>query len=532
MTENPPKTTVLSGMFGRYLRRVATIGVLMGAIQLPATARDIVIPEPVPPPAAVRGAFDLSPFYRQWIDVEGMPVVASARVDPYAVKEAAWLIRKMIGHRQDLLRALAANGVRFAVMARNELTTQIPEHSDLIPGFYWDRRARGLGPTEIRPATSCGEENLLNYQGDPYATENILIHEFSHAIHLMGLNTVDSSFESRLAKAYDEARRKGLWSDTYAITNKEEYWAEGVQSWFDTNREHDSEHNHVNTRVELNRYDPALATLLVEIFGGTEWRYTPATERTNLLHLQGFNPVHSPIFEWPAELMDLPKLNRELRSRNSDGGGKWTDLKRHDRGSIAGLRSRDSSHEAAVIFVNGTGSSIAYVWIDNKGEEHYYGSVDPGEFVTQSTYRGHLWLVKDTDGRNMAAFRASGQTGRALVTSEDGTERGKRIGNGGDGQLELKQLDPSLPANATLKSSGGRVETAIVFVNRTSSEILYYWIDFEGKETYYGSVAPGAEVTQHTFDGHIWVAKDANGTSLAVFRASETPGRALITTKP
>ena len=108
----------------------------------------------------------------------------------------------------------------------------------------------------------------------------------------------------------------------------------------------------------------------------------------------------------------------------------------------------------------------------------------------------------------------------------------KGVGNGGDGQLELKQLDPSLPANATLKSSGGRVETAIVFVNRTSSEILYYWIDFEGKETYYGSVAPGAEVTQHTFDGHIWVAKDANGTSLAVFRASETPGRALITTKP
>ena len=271
MTENPPKTTVLSGMFGRCVRRVATIGVLMGAIQLPATARDIVIPEPVPPSAAVRSNFDLSPFYRQWIDVEGMPVVASARVDPYAVKEAAWLIRKMIGHRQDLLRALAANGVRFAVMARNELTTRIPEHSDLIPGFYWDRRARGLGATEIRPATSCGEENLLNYPGDPYATENILIHDFSHAIHLMGLNTVDSSFESRLAKAYDEARRKGLWSDTYAITNKEEYWAEGVQSWFDTNREHDNEHNHVNTRVELNRYDPALATLLVEIFGDTEW---------------------------------------------------------------------------------------------------------------------------------------------------------------------------------------------------------------------------------------------------------------------
>ena len=195
-------------------RRVALAGVLLCAIQLPAAARDIVIPEPVPPPASVRSAFDLSPFYRQWIDVEGMPVVASAAVDPYAVKEAAWLIRRMIGHRMDVLRALAANRMRFAVMAHNELTTEIPEHSDLIPAFYWDRRARGLGPTEIRPATSCGEENLLNFRDDPYATENILIHEFSHAIHLMGLNTVDPRFERRLRQAYDEALRNGLWTDT------------------------------------------------------------------------------------------------------------------------------------------------------------------------------------------------------------------------------------------------------------------------------------------------------------------------------
>jgi len=62
----------------------------------------------------VRNAFELDPFYQQWIDVEGMPVVASARVSPYAVKEAAWLIRRMIGHRQDVLGALATNRVRLA----------------------------------------------------------------------------------------------------------------------------------------------------------------------------------------------------------------------------------------------------------------------------------------------------------------------------------------------------------------------------------------------------------------------------------
>ena len=43
--------------------------------------------------------------------------------------------------------------------------------------------------------------------------------------------------------------------------NDREYFAEGVQSWFDNNREPDHDHNHVNTRAELIEYDPALAAL-------------------------------------------------------------------------------------------------------------------------------------------------------------------------------------------------------------------------------------------------------------------------------
>ena len=52
----------------------------------------------------------------------------------------------------------------------------------------------------------------------------------------MGLSDVDKEFDSRLKKAYDEAIRQGLWKNTYAATNHKEYWAEGVQDWFDCNR--------------------------------------------------------------------------------------------------------------------------------------------------------------------------------------------------------------------------------------------------------------------------------------------------------
>src|SRR5262249_47771006 len=159
-------------------------------------------------PKAVREAFKLSPFYKKHLDAKGFPVVASAKVSDAALREAADIVNHMLEGREDVRRALVRNKVRLAVMAPTEKTTDIPEHSDLKPKEYWDRRARGLGATRWRPAVSCAEENLLNLKGDRYFNENILVHEFAHAIHEMGLNILDPSFDARLREAYDRAIKK------------------------------------------------------------------------------------------------------------------------------------------------------------------------------------------------------------------------------------------------------------------------------------------------------------------------------------
>ena len=260
-----------------------------------------------PPPDAVRTAFKLAPFYQKCVSVGGFPVVGSAKVSDSALLEAAWLIDHMLTDRDDIRRAMIANKVRCAVMAIGELTTDIPEHNDLTPKKYWDRRARGLGATAERPAVSGAEENLLCAPGDPYREENILIHEFAHAIHEMGMNTVDPGFDGRLAVAYAGAMKAGLWKGKYAATNRMEYWAEGVQSWFDTNRVNDHDHNHVHLRGQLKEYDPALAALIAEVFGDKEWRYTRPTERRDLPHLRDYDPAKLPTFAWPKELASPPK---------------------------------------------------------------------------------------------------------------------------------------------------------------------------------------------------------------------------------
>ncbi|MES2475032.1 MAG: hypothetical protein V4640_04580 [Verrucomicrobiota bacterium] len=240
-------------------------------------------------------------FYSQRASAGGFPVVASATVNPYALKEAVYLIDMMFAKRPDLRKAMIQSGARMCILAWNEFTTDLPEFSQFKPKDFWDARARGTGGSETDPFCSCGEENLLGYPGDPYATECILIHEFAHSIHLRGMSNVDPTFDERVKAAYDAAMKSGLWKGKYAATNRFEYFAEGVQSWFDNNRENDHDHNHVNTRAELLEYDAGLAALCREIFGDTELRYTkPATRLSG--HLAGYDPAKAPTFVWPERL--------------------------------------------------------------------------------------------------------------------------------------------------------------------------------------------------------------------------------------
>ena len=389
---------------------ILTLWVLFFLVLLPLEAQ-INIPEPAPPPLAIREAFELDPFYQQWIDVGGMPVLASVKVNPYAVKEAAYLIKQMIGHRQDILQAMAENEVRFSVMAYNEMTTQIPEHSHLRPKFFNDHRSRGLGGQ----TTTCGEENLLNYQGDPYWTENVLVHEFAHTLHNIGLNTVDPSFDVRLRIMYEAALEAGLWQGTYASTDHHEYWAEGTQSWFNINEEHGPLHNHVNTRSELKNYDPDLAALLIEVYGDRRWRYTPPATRTHLPHLQGFNPEDFPTFEWPPDLIEL---YYQLENPDSDGGGEWVSLLPHDPSELASLNEpRTIGGDTEILLVNFTGIDVLLYHVASDGTETFRArqSQDIRSFGTNA---GDIWLLKDENGDDLAVFRAEKKTGRILVGRE------------------------------------------------------------------------------------------------------------------
>ena len=368
---------------------------------VPFDVRDI--PEPVPPPQEVRDFFDLDPYYQQWINVRGFPVFASEEVSPYALKEAAWILGHMIGHRPDILRVMAEHTARFAIVPHNKHTSDMPESNTGRLSFFWDVRHRAVHCRGC-PIASETEEGLIGKSASP-------IHNFGHLLQDWGLNGVDPTFNNRVTTLYDMAKAEGLYQGYYAGSSESEYWAEGVTSWFhDTNQK-----QHVAlTRSALKKYDPRLAKLLTEVFGDGDWRYTRPATRTHLPHLQGFNPQEAPIYQRPPELLELEK---QLLDPNSDGDGKWVNLKLFDPSALSHLkRLTTGRNRTDFIFGNLTGTDLTLYTVDDDGKKtvRYYSTTD--DFTAIDTYVGAIWLIQDHTGKGIAVFRAEEEVGRVLIT--------------------------------------------------------------------------------------------------------------------
>jgi hypothetical protein len=219
---------------------------------------------------AVPDRFGFDPFYEKYCDAGGIPIISSEKVDDLALQQAYRMIMNMLAPIPEVRRELVANGAYYAVIGRAEKLRTLPEYSILDESVDY----RGLGGSKNFPITSSAEENLLCLTWDIHYGESITVHEFAHTISLMGLGDEFDALLEEFTRIYDAAIQQGLWQDTYAGSDILEYWAEGVQSYFNTNLEAiptDGVHNHVNTREELAEYDPALYEFISRIFKNYQW---------------------------------------------------------------------------------------------------------------------------------------------------------------------------------------------------------------------------------------------------------------------
>jgi hypothetical protein len=259
------------------LRKAAALACAVG---LAACAHVNVVGKP---PARL----GLDPFYTKHADAQGIPVTGSSAVPDAALLAARDIVISMLSYRSDVRDELVRQGARVGVMAISEGTMDLPEQRDwkkpaiddprltkcevrdyaktialMTDREYWNARSRGMGGL----FTTGAAENIMGIPQTRYYGENIMVHEFSH--NIMGaLRTVDPGLIARLEAAYARARERRLWQGAYMANTLEEYWAEGTQFWFNSNKAYITDTLTVVNDQDLQARDPDLYALLAEVYG-------------------------------------------------------------------------------------------------------------------------------------------------------------------------------------------------------------------------------------------------------------------------
>lgn len=208
-------------------------------------------------------------FFFKQLDFHGIPIKAHKVVVDEALYAAYDRLSLLLAHLPMAISNLAAAGAELHIIGRDQVTTDLPEwrldKGKALPeynGLTRDQRTRGMGGLE----TSCGEENLLKLAKDHYHGRDICLHEFSHNIRNHGIS---KEIRAHFDEQYKRSLAAGLWRNSYAGTNADEFFAELTMWYFGTHGDMGMtgpkpEHGPTG----LKKYDPAAYTLLDDFYSG------------------------------------------------------------------------------------------------------------------------------------------------------------------------------------------------------------------------------------------------------------------------
>src|SRR5208337_979972 len=106
-------------------------------------------------------------------------------------------------------------------------------------------------------------------------------------------------------------------------------------------------------------------------------------------------------------------------------------------------------------------------------------------------------------------------------TAENGEEQ-RPAQTSADTAAPASAADSRLAATLTalhLRSKASDVPATIRFTNGTVSEVIGYWIDFDGNPQRYFDLGSGGSTIQPTFQNQIWVLVDDRGVLLRTYAA-------------
>lgn len=235
----------------------------------------------------------------KYVWCRGFSIFGTKGVSDEAMLCVESTIRNMFRYRHDILKALIDANFSVVVMADNEKSKMHSVQSSLDVKTFIEENG---GKTTVQiPSVFqlvVRQSDIMRNDGDSLPAQSKLIGDMALAVYLyiglrpvapettqpkekqqyeLGLTPLDVRFDQRIQVLYQAAIEKRKWSSTAAAKNRFEYFAQGVRSFFDANRMTTQDGESINTREQLVRYDPELATLIGDVFKHPErydWRFS------------------------------------------------------------------------------------------------------------------------------------------------------------------------------------------------------------------------------------------------------------------
>jgi hypothetical protein len=208
-------------------------------------------------------------FFSKQLVFEGIPIKAHKVVADEALYAARDRLEMMLHHQPLVASKLATAKIELHIIGKEQVTTDLPEwrqdKGKPLAEYHWltrDQRTRGMGGQ----LTSCGEENLLKLEKDRYRGRDICVHEFAHAVFGLG---IDQATRTKVERQYRRSLQNGLWKQSYAATNPDEFFAELTMWYFGTHGDMGMTGRKPKIgRDGLKEYDPDAFALLDAFYSG------------------------------------------------------------------------------------------------------------------------------------------------------------------------------------------------------------------------------------------------------------------------
>lgn len=210
-----------------------------------------------------------SNWYAQRSAVQQIPVLGSAQVSSAQMLHARRVTARFLAKLPtSTVRELRHAGLKVVVIGPTEHISDVPAIGSRF-GPDGDRQYwAGSGATPDLPLCVATSAHF----DQPWVGENLMIFGLATSLAELVLLPDRPGFRRDLDRAFAHARSRGRWANTHAAASPGTYWAEGVQSYFNANREGprrgDGVHGAINTRRELAARDPALYRLIAQNFLG------------------------------------------------------------------------------------------------------------------------------------------------------------------------------------------------------------------------------------------------------------------------